>query len=180
MKHPAAKKPRGDAVLKTLGDALQEELFQQLRVTSQVKTLAWLQEQHGIKSSPAALTKFFDWYPRQGWLKQSASIASQIGSAIKEVPALKEQAAAASEVAQVSFEILAAQNRDSGFFMALQRERREERRLQLDREKHEWQKKSDVEKALDALHAEIKSDSEALDLWAKLSTRLAQLAEARA
>lgn len=166
-------KPRGDATLKVLPDALQEELFQFLRRNTQEKTLAWLHDTHGVSTSGAALSAFFDWYPRQGFLKTAASIADQLKAEVAKIPQLKADAATVEEIAGVSFTLLAAQNRDAKFFMGLQRERREERKLALEREKHEWAKKSDVEKALDALHAEIKADAVALDLWTQLSARLA-------
>lgn len=178
MKKPSSK-PRGDATLKRLPDALQEELFQFLRKNSHDKTLAWLDTTHGVSTSGRALSEFFDWYPRQGFIRNVASIADQIGQEAAKLPQLRKEAQAVRDVAQVSFEIMAAQNRDSKFFLELSRERREERRLQLEREKHEWAKKSDVEKALDALHAEIAGDALALDLWQKLSARLAKIAAAR-
>lgn len=173
------RKPRGEAKLKNLPDALQEELFQFLRKNTQEKALAWLDNTHGVCSSARALSEFFTWYPRQGYIRQAASIADQIKSEASKLPQLQKDAQTVSQVAQVTFEILAAQNRDSKFFLELQRERREERRLVLEREKHEWAKKSDVEKALDALQAEISGDKVALDLWHQLSKRLAELAKAR-
>lgn len=174
------KKPRGEAKLKNLPDILQEQLFQFLRKNTQEKTLAWLGETHDVRSSGRALSEFFSWYPRQGYIRQAASIADQIKSEASKLPQLQKDAKTVSEVAQVTFEILAAQNRDSKFFLDLQRERREERRLQLEREKHEWAKKSDVEKALDALQVEISGDAIALELWQKLSARIAKLQEAKA
>lgn len=174
MNKPSSK-PRGDSKLKNLPDALQEELFQYLRRHTQEKTLAWLREAHGISSSPSALSVFFDWYPRQGWLKQSASIADQLTREVAKLPQLKQDAATVGQIAQVSFELLAAQNRDAKFFLDLSRERREERRLQLEREKHEWAKKSDIEKALDAMQAEVSADPEALQLFERLQARLLKL-----
>lgn len=178
MKKPNSK-PRGDSKLKNLPDALQEALFQFLRRNTQEKTLAWLRDTHGVSSSPSALSGFFDWYPRQGWLKQSATIADQLTREVAKLPQLREDAKTVGAIAQVSFELLAAQNRDSKFFLELTRERREERRLQLEREKHEWAKKSDVEKALDAMQAEVAGDAVALELFQQLQARLLKNQEAR-
>jgi hypothetical protein len=129
------KKPRGDSKLKTLPDALQEELFQRLRRTTGAKVRAWLQAAHELDTSEAALSEFFSWYARAGWVKQSVSIADQLKTQIAQLPQLKEDAKTVSEIAQVSFEIMAAQNRDSKFFLDLMRERREQARLALDERK---------------------------------------------
>lgn len=158
--------------MKTLPDALQEELFQQLRRTTNDKVIQWLHDTHAISSSGAALSKFFSWYPRQGWLKQSVSIADQLKAAVAQLPKLREDAKTVGEIAQVNFEILAAQNRDSDFYLALQRERRDERRLQLEREKFEHSKKTDSEKGLDALISEIKGNPEALKHFEALRASL--------
>lgn len=129
------KKPRGDSKLKTLPDALQEELFQRLRRTTSAKVRAWLQATHELDTSEAALSEFYSWYARQGWVKQSVSIADQLKTEVAKLPQLKADAKTVSEIAQVSFEILAAQNRDTKFFLDLQRERREQSRLALDERK---------------------------------------------
>jgi hypothetical protein len=166
------KKPRADAKLKILPDVLQEKLFQFLRGNTNEKTVEWLYSNHGIKSSPAALSEFFNWYQRVGWFKQSATIADQLKTEIAKLPRLREDAKTVGQIAQVQFEILAANNRDSKFFLDLQRERREEARLQLEREKFEEVKKTDLEKGLDALQAEIDGDTEALQLFEKLKARV--------
>jgi hypothetical protein len=126
------KKPRGDAKLKILPDALQEELWQILRRTTHEKAEAWLLSKHGIATSPAALSHFFSWYPRQGWLKQAANFSDTLKATLKNLPALKATAAEAEQIAQVNFEILAAQNRDAELFLALRKEKREAKKLTLD------------------------------------------------
>ena len=122
------KKPRGDAKLKTLPDALQEELWQFLRRTTAEKAAAWLEKTHGVATSAGALSEFFSWYPRTGWLKQSANFASNLEATIRKLPELRISAEQASEIAQVSFEIQAAQNRDSELFLALQKGKLEARK----------------------------------------------------
>lgn len=115
------KKPRGDAKLKTLPDALQEKLFQTLRHTTAEKSAAWLLAEHGVETSTGSLSEFFAWYPRTGWLKQSASFASDLQATIKQLPKLKINAEQASAVAQVAFELQAAKNQDPELFLALQK-----------------------------------------------------------
>lgn len=170
------KKPRGDAKLKTLPDALQEELHQVLRRTTTEKAAAWLLEKHEVKTSAASLSEFFSWYPRTGWLKQSASFAANLEATIKKLPQLRISAEQASQVAQVSFEIQAAQNRDPELFAMLSKGELERARLRLDREKFEESRKSDWEKGLDALQAEIKGNAEALKHFEALTAALKKAA----
>lgn len=167
------KKPRGEAILKNLPDALQEELWQYARRTTYPKALAWLRTTHEITVSEATLSEFFGWYPRSLTLRSAAAMSSQLEETLKKLPALKITAEQAREVAQVNFELQASQDRDSSLFAALRRGELERERLQLEREKHEWAKKSDVEKALDALLAEIKGCPEALKHFEAMKAALA-------
>lgn len=130
------KKPRGDAKLKTLPDALQEELFQLLRRTTAEKAAAWLLEKHAVKTSAGSLSEFFSWYPRSGWLKQASNFSDTLQATLKNLPALKVTAAEAEQIAQVNFEILAAQNRDPDLFMALQHGKLKKAELALKESKH--------------------------------------------
>jgi hypothetical protein len=155
------KKPRGDAKLKTLPDALQEQLWQLLRRTTVEKAAAWLKTTHGVETSAGALSQFFSWYPRQATLRQAASMSDQLASAIKQLPQLKMTAKDAASIAQVNFEILAAQNRDPELFSALRKGELEVERLRLEREKFEHSKKDDWEHGIDALLAEAKEIPEA-------------------
>jgi hypothetical protein len=166
------KKPRGDAKLKTLPDALQEALWQFLRQTTAEKAAAWLMAEHGVKTSTGALSEFFAWYPRTGWLKQSAAFASDLEATIKKLPELRISAEQASQVAQVSFEIQAAQNRDPELYGMLGRAALEKRRLELDQAKFAESKKKDWEKGLDALQDEIKGNAEAMKHFEALTAVL--------
>ncbi|MBA4136757.1 MAG: hypothetical protein C0518_05520 [Opitutus sp.] len=155
-------KVRSDSKLKTLPDALQEAFFQKLRSTSVAKALAWLAEKHDVQSSPAAASEFFSWYPRSCTLRMAASTSTQLEQTLRKMPELKVTAEQAAKVAQINFEIQAAQDRDPALFTALRRGELESQRLQLEREKFEHTKKTDAEKGLEALHAEIKGNAEAL------------------
>jgi hypothetical protein len=159
-------KARGDAVLKTQPDALQEAIWQYLRKNTQAKTLEWLQEKHGIAlKSGSTLTEFFDWYPRSCMLRTAASVSNQLEATLKKMPEMQEAAKNASKVAQVNFEIMAAQDRDPALFAALRKGELENERLRLEREKFEWTKKTDIERGLDAIFAEIGDDEEAKRLY---------------
>lgn len=166
------KKPRGDSKLKNLPDALQEQLWQILRRTTVDKTAAWLLEKHGIATSAGSLSDFFSWYPRQATLRSAASLSDQLADSIKKLPQLKVTAKDAAAIAQVNFEILAAQNRDPELFAALRKGELEVARLQLEREKFEESKKADWEKGLDALQEEIKACPAALKHFEALKAAL--------
>lgn len=166
------KKPRGDAKLKTLPDALQEKLWQVLRRTTNEKAIAWLKEEHGVDTSPSALSEFFSWYPRQATLRTAASTSDELASTLRKLPELKVTAEQAARIAQVNFEIQAARDRDPALFAALRKGELEAERLRLEREKFEHSKKEDWEKGLDALAEEIKGNEEAEKLFAALQAVL--------
>lgn len=155
-------KARGDAVLKNLEDALQEEVFQFLRRNTQAKTLEWLQEKHGIiLKSGKTLTEFFQWYRASRHVIQAKSAADELAEAVTKLPQMKVTAAQAREVAQAGFEILASRNRDPALFAMLSKGELERERLRLEREKFEWSKKTDIERALDVLAEELGENDEA-------------------
>ena len=130
-----SKKPRGEAVLKNLPDALQEELWQVTRRTTLAKACAWLQEKHEISVSESTLSVFFSWYPRSLTLRMAAKSSTELEATLKKLPELKISADQAREVAQVSFELQAAQNRDAELFLALGKARHDSEKLKLDERK---------------------------------------------
>jgi hypothetical protein len=125
----AAQKARGDSVLKTLPDALQEELWQLCRRVPYAKARAWLKEKHGIETSETALSKFFTWYSRQGWLRQSSTFGDHLKGALEADPEFAGKAAAAAKAAGHAFEIMAAMDRDPKLYVALRRDEREREKL---------------------------------------------------
>lgn len=165
-------KPRGDAKLKTLPDALQEKLFQFLRHHTAAKTAAWLLKEHEVTTSAGALSEFFAWYPRSCTLRMAAKSSDELAAQLKKMPELKLAAADARKIAQVNFEIQAAQDRDPALFASLRKGELEAARLQLEREKFEHDKKEDWERGLDALQAEIKNNPEALKHFESLTAAL--------
>lgn len=130
------KKPRGDAKLKTLPDALQEALFQVLRSTTAEKAAAWLLKDHGVKTSAGALSEFFSWYPLSRRLEQAASFADQLRDQLLKLPDLNLDAAKLSQVAQVAFEARAVQEQDSELYVALKKRRQKDAELALSESKH--------------------------------------------
>jgi hypothetical protein len=167
------KKPRGEAILKNLPDKLQAELWEVCRRKTFPVALAWLESAHGIKVSVPTASVWFSWYPRSLTLRSAAEVSSQLEDALKKRPELAKTAQDAREIAQINFELQAARDQDPSLFAMLRRGELEKERLQLEREKHEWAKKSDVEKALDALFAEIKGCPEALKHFEAMKAALA-------
>lgn len=168
-------KPRGDAVLKNLPDALQEELWQKLRRQTLTKVRTWLLETHELVSSETTLSHFFSWYPRSLTLRNAARSSSNLQGTLEKLSELKITAAQAAAIAQVEFELLAAEDRDPALFASLRKGEREAERLRLEREKFEHEKKSDAEKGLEALHVIIKGDAVASQLYAQLRARVKHL-----
>lgn len=126
------KKPRGEAILKNLPDALQEELWQVARRTTYPKAIAWLKEKHEITITEGPLSKWFGWYPRSLTLRMAAETSSQLEQTILKMPELKIAAAQAREVAQASFEIQAARDRDAKLFLDLGELRLKEKKSHQD------------------------------------------------
>jgi hypothetical protein len=169
------KKPRGDAKLKTLLPAgAQEELYQVLLRRTQAKAIAWLKEEHGVSTSAGALTHFFDWYREGLTRRMAADASSQLESTLKKLPELKLTADQASLVAQVNFELMAAQNHDVELYAMLGKASLEKQRLLLEREKFEESKKKDWEKGLAALQEEIKGNPVALEHFEAMKAALAK------
>lgn len=167
-------KARGDSVLKTLPDALQEELFQFLRRNTQANTIKWLDSTHGIQTGAAALSEFFSWYPRSRYLLQHARAADELAEVVKNLPQLKLSAEDARAVAQASFEINAARDQDIKTFAVLGAGEAKRQKLLLEREKFEWSKKTDIERALDTLAAELGENEEARRHYAAMKAALAK------
>jgi hypothetical protein len=172
------KKPRGEAVLKNLPDKLQEELWEKCRRTTYAKAVAWLEETHEVHVSEATLSVWFRWFPRSRTLRTAASMSEQLEDALRRLPQLQLTTEQARQVAQINFELAAARDQDPELFAMLRKGELEVKRLQLEREKHEWAKRADWEKGLDALHEEIRGNAEALRLFEQLKAVLAKGAKA--
>lgn len=130
----STRKPRADAVLKSLPDALQAELFQQLRRHTLEKVQAWLASEHGVKTSAAALSTFWQWY--QSWsLQPQAQFAQALAKQFEKMPELAGQAEKISAITQTALEIKAAQDQDPKLFLALAKARRDTAKLALDERK---------------------------------------------
>jgi hypothetical protein len=168
------KKPRGDSKLKTLPPGAQEALYQVLLRQTQESAMAWLLEKHNVTTSPSALSAFFDWYVRGLTTRLAADASSQLETTLRKLPDLQITADQASQVAQVNFELMAAQNHDVELYAMLGKASLEKERLRLEREKFEESKRKDWEKGLDALFDEIKGNPAALEHYEAMKAALAK------
>ena len=166
-------KPRADATLKNLPDELMEELWQYTRRNTYKATIVWLKETHDVEvASTGTLKEFYHWYPKTRTLRRAARAASRLEETLPKIASLKLSAAQAREIAQAEFELQASEDQDRELFAMLSKGERERERLRLDREKFEHSKKTDIERGLDALFAEIEGDAEAERLYAPLADYL--------
>jgi hypothetical protein len=162
------KKPRPDAKLMTLPDALQEELYQLLRRTTLEKVKEWLLANHDVATSTGSLSKFFSWYPQSAWLKHSADFADQMKACAAKFPALAGKADEISAIAQAAFELQAAQDRDSGLHLALAKARLKTDELRIKQENLKLsERKVKLLEAAAALVDQAKAIGEDKDLTAE-------------
>jgi hypothetical protein len=152
-------KARGDAVLKTLGDELQAEIFAFLRANTQ---------------SGKTLTDFWQWYPRSRILARANRTASRLEETLPKLASLKIDAAKAREIAAVEFELQAAEDQDAALYDMLSKGEDKREKRQLAREKFEWSKKTDIERALDVLAEELGENDEARRHYEAMKAELAK------
>jgi hypothetical protein len=165
-------KPRPDAKLKTLPDAVQAALYALYQKKSGEECLVWLEQNHGVKSSTGALSNFAGWYPFSRPLEMVDARAKAVEAQLKADPNLHFNAEQVSAAGQIAFEQIALQLQDVKGFINLSKLRLKQRELELNLEKFRQTVKSDIDKGLDALHAEIKGNAQALQLFEKFKAAI--------
>lgn len=168
-------KPRSDSKLKSLPPHVREQLVTWLvdENLSYEKAKERLHMDYNVQTSVGALSNFYATECFEVTNTRARAIADQIAESMKADPAKFDQATIAL-VAQKAFERAAARDGDvkelqilAGILGDSARLRLKEKELALNFEKFRHQVKSDVEKGLDALHAEIRDNSGALALFEK-------------
>jgi hypothetical protein len=119
-------KPRPEAKLKTLPDAVQAALYALYQKKSGAECLSWLKDSHGVKSSTGALSNFAAWYPFSRPLEMVASRAKAFEQQLKANPALNLNAEQVSAAGQIAFEQVALQMQDIKGFINLRKLRLKE------------------------------------------------------
>lgn len=130
------RKPRGDSKLKTMPAAWQGELYARANSGTGAEALAWLAKEHGVQSSPAALTAFVQWYPLTRRLEQAADFADHLKEQLANLPEWQGRAAELEKLAQVAFETQAVRDQDPELYVALKKRRQKDAELALAESKH--------------------------------------------
>lgn len=84
MKKSTRRKPPGNSTLKTLPDAVKEELFQLCDTGTQREALEWLKKEHGIETSDSTLSKFYAWYADTRFVREGNHLASNFEDWVKD------------------------------------------------------------------------------------------------
>ena len=174
------KKPRSDSVL----DSLSPEVKAQLRTWLVEENQAYdavvtrLHDDFNVKTSTGALSRF---YATECFALRSSEAKAFAERAVEELSqgAEKYDEATLLLIKQKAFERAYARNGNldelqilAGIVGEAKKLRLKQEQLEFSREKFRQEIKSDVEKGLEALHAEIKGDAEALQLFEKMKARV--------
>ncbi len=171
-----AKKPRSDNKLASLPPQLREQVVAWLvdENLPYVKVQERLHMDFGVEVSLGALSRFYATSCFSVRSSQAKEFAEHVVQEALKMDATYDQATLAL-IRQKAFERAYARegNLDelqilAGIIGDSEKLRLKREQLSLDREKFRQQIKSDVEKGLDALHAEIKGNAAALQLFEKM------------
>ena len=134
----SARKQRSDATLKTLPEVVQEQLFALLRTSSYATVVRDAKEKWDIKTSPAALSEFFRWYPLSRRIETAKDTADQVAKVLRSLGDVTLDDDKIQKAAQAMFEAQAMKAGDTDAFVQLAKIRlardqgkREERRIAL-------------------------------------------------
>lgn len=179
-------KPRSDSKVAKLPPELRAEIVRLLSEENQSfkEVSAWLKEDgHTISA-----TALHDWYSIHSW-KVNAERARDVASQVREdVAATGDYDAATLALVKERAYILArtqgASVKDLTLLAGIVGESAKlnlkKRELELNLAKFREQTKADIDKGLDALHAEIKGNPEALALFEKFKAAVLRSAEGKA
>ncbi len=121
LKH-ALKRPRlirYNAILMSLPEAVQEELYLDFHRKEAKAGLKWLWETHQVNTGRATLIRFFRWFRVSHTLEDVQFEADLIKEALRKSPRLREDAALAAEIAQIFFEHKASTDQRTEDFIKL-------------------------------------------------------------
>jgi|GEM_PF-3113598 len=125
------KKPRGDAILKNLPDAVQKAIWEATVKITLPLGVEWVRTNHGVKVSVSMLQKFLAWYPFSRPLERVAVYAQQFQQALTANPNLRLNAEQSSEAAHIAFEQFTIATQDIESHVALRKLRLKEQEQQL-------------------------------------------------
>jgi hypothetical protein len=150
------KKPRADAVLKTLPAERQAEIADYLRTHSLAETVEWLR-QDGFQTGRTALSDFLSWYSLQSQFREDEQTTDSILEQLKAAqPDLTDEKL--DELGQRTFSLLSIRRKDLKGFVtvrsAMTRAQLEKEKLKL-REKAESRLAGQAKLARDKFEIEI-------------------------
>jgi hypothetical protein len=129
----ATRKPRGDAKLKTLPEARQEQIAEMLAQ----KTLAEVKKElaaDGLETSSQALSQFWSWWQLKQTLSEAESMTDELVERLKEAhPQISEGQLFTR--GQIIFEALALQQKSTKDWKRVQDVKHRRQLVELEREK---------------------------------------------
>ena len=173
------KKPRSDSKVAALPPEVRADVVRMIgeENKSYDDVVKWLYDDRGVKISKTALS---NWYSLHSW-DQNAAAARQFAAQVKETAGAQGDydAATLALVQERAYILARTQGADvkdlatlAGIIGDSAKLRLKERELNLNLEKFRQQVKTDIDKGLDALHAEIKGNAPALQLFEKFKAAI--------
>jgi len=134
----ATSKPRPDSVLKTLPEDRQFDIIQEMKKKGMTyhKVAAWLRAD-GIETSPAALSRFWDWWHLRQQLRSNETTVEQLMAELaKENPSWSPERI--QEIGQSFFTAMALQAQDPKQWFFIQKLALQKQQLAFERDKFEF------------------------------------------
>ncbi len=164
--------PRADAKLKNLPEAELRVLWEFRNPEQGGKKLkfaairAEIPLRYGVTVSGSTLSDFYDWLKVWKRWRDATAFAQQARSELAKDPTVPDEEL--DKFAERVLKIEAAVNKDVKGYVALRRMKIAETNAAANRDKLTAAAKSDIEKGLDALQAEIQGNPKAMKLFAQL------------
>ncbi len=167
------RKVHSNSKIKSLPDADQETLWLLMHPSDDTVTpytveacMFYLQEEHGRSVASSTFYEWHAWYQFKLRMDSAAERAEQARLELAKDPRLTPEDL--DRAAQTVFTAETLQNRDVKGYVALAKLGLAKTKQQLDRDKLSAASKSQIEKGLDALLAEIQGNPKALALFKQL------------
>lgn len=169
----ASNKPRSDSKIAQLPPELRAEIAR--RLSEENKSFKEVSEWLAEDGHRISVTALCNWYSVHSW-KEHRGSAREVAEQVRADAAASGDYDAATlaliqERAYIMARTQGADVRDLALLAGIVGDsaklRLKQRELELSLEKHRQTVKTDIEKGLDALHAEIKGNAEALQLFAR-------------
>jgi hypothetical protein len=167
------KKPRSNARLKTLHPAAQEKLWTFLKQPGNSydpQGIAFVKAEFGIDTSKPALSVWHSWYPLGRELNEASTIKEEMIAYLKENPQVDIDIEALMKVGQFIMAKRALKAADPAHFIAMRGQHLREENLAFVKQKYRDSLESKIDAGLSAVHAEIKGNEEAEQLFKRIRT----------